>query len=276
LMAMSRWSEGSKDVGALTDFLVLRRNGGKWRTTRDTAFAVYALSDLARREKAPTQQGSFTVLINGKEVKKVKYSKGGLDVPALVFADGDFKAGKNVITVKRDGGGTGYWAATWDVFNQNDFIKGVGGDVKVARTYTLLGRPSAEKAAAPTEYGMPVESGVRVRVDVEITANKAVEFVMLEDLKPAGFEAVQTRSGPEVCGYACAHAELRTDRVAMFLTELKVGTTRLSYELRAEVPGRFSALPARVEAMYAPEVQATADEMRFEVRDAPTGGVATQ
>jgi uncharacterized protein YfaS (alpha-2-macroglobulin family) len=276
LMAMSRWGEGAKYVGPLTDFLVLRRNGGKWRTTRDTAFAIYALADLARREKAFAQQGSFTVTINGKQVKQLKYSKGGLDVPALVFTDADFKPGKNTVQVRRDGGGTGYWAGTWDVFNQNDFIKGVGGDVKVARTYTLLGKPSAEKSAAPTEYGMPVESGVRVRVDVEITANKAVEFVMIEDLKPAGFEAVQQRSGPEVCNYACAHAELRTDRVAMFLSELRVGTTRLSYELRAETPGKFSALPARAEAMYAPEIQATADEMRFEVRDAPTTGVAAQ
>ena len=33
--------------------------------------------------------------------------------------------------------------------------------------------------------------------------------------------------------------------------------------------------PTRVEAMYAPEIQATADEMRFEVRDEP-GGVAAQ
>jgi hypothetical protein len=126
LMAMSRWSEGAKYVGPLTDFLVLRRNGGKWRTTRDTAFAIYALADIAKREKATQQQGSFTVLINGKQVKQVKFSKGGLDVPALFFQDSDFSAGKNSVTIRRDGGGTGYWAATWDVFNQNDFIKGVG------------------------------------------------------------------------------------------------------------------------------------------------------
>mgnify|MGYP001012815808 FL=1 len=117
---------------------------------------------------------------------------------------------------------------------------------------------------------------MRVRVDLEVTANKAVEFVMVEDLKPAGFEAVLLKSGPEVCSHQCSHAELRTDRVAMFLTSLNVGTTKLSYELRAEVPGKFAALPARFEAMYAPELQATADEMRFEVTDVAERGVAAQ
>ena len=48
---------------------------------------------------------------------------------------------------------TGYYAATFDVFNQNDFIKGVGGDVVVTRTYTLLGKPvapSRARRAAPS------------------------------------------------------------------------------------------------------------------------------
>ncbi len=274
LMAMVQYDLKSPNVAALTDFLVLRRNGGKWRTTRDTAFAVYALAELAKQEKAHGAAGSFEVLVNGKSVKTLRYAKGGVDAPLVLrLADKDLVAGKNVVQLRRDGAGTGYFAATVDVFNMNDFIKGVGGDVKVKRTYTLLGRPSAEKAQAPTEYGMPVESGVRVRVDLELSANKAVEYVMVEDLKPAGFEAVELRSGPQVCNYACAHAELRTDRVALFVSALPVGTTKLSYELRAEVPGKFAALPARLEAMYAPELQATADEMRFEVRDAPEASV---
>jgi hypothetical protein len=277
LMAYARYDRSSPLIAPLTDFLVLRRNGGRWRNTRDTAFAIYALSDLARLEKAAQAGATFVVTINGKEVKRLRVEHGGLDLKeAMVFSDASFKAGKNVVQIARDGAGTGYWSGTFDVFNMNDFIKGVGGDVKLKRTYTLLGKPSAatDKTTLAGEYGMPVESGVRVRVDLELTANKAVEFVMVEDLKPAGFESVELRSGPQVCNNACAHAELRTDRVAMFVTAIPVGTTRLSYELRAEVPGRFAALPARMEAMYAPELQSTADEMRFEVRDEPSGVAA--
>ena len=276
LMAYVRYDLKSPLIGPLTDFLVLRRNGGRWRNTRDTAFAVYALADLARRENAATKSGVFVIMVNGKEVKRVAYNKGGLELTSpVVLGDSAFTSGKNTIQVKHDGAGTGYYGAIADVFNMNDFIKGIGGDVKIKRTYTMLGKPSTDRPAPTSaEYGMPVESGVRVRVDVEITANKAVEFVMVEDLKPAGFEAVQLQSGPAVCNYACAHAELRTDRVAMFLSQIPVGVTKVSYELRAEVPGRFAALPARVEAMYAPEITATADEMRFEVRDAPEGQVA--
>jgi hypothetical protein len=273
LMAVYRHDPASPWVKPLTDFLVLRRNGGKWRTTRDTAFSLYALSELASREKVAAASGSFTVHVNGREAARLRFSAGGMELSGpVVLTDAAFRPGNNTVVLRRDGAAvTGYYAATFDVYNRDENVKGVGGDVKVARTYTLLGRPAAaqERVSASTEYGMPVESGVRVRVELEVKANKAVEFLLIEDLKPAGFEAVALRSGPEICEHRCAHVELRSDRVAFFLSQLPVGTTKLSYELRAEVPGRFHALPARVEAMYAPELRATSDEMRMEVRDAP-------
>ncbi|MGC4123031.1 MAG: MG2 domain-containing protein [Myxococcales bacterium] len=273
LMAYHRYNPADPMVQKLTDFLVLRRNGNKWRSTRDSAFALYALADIALKEDATRSTGTITVLVNGAEAARLNYKGGGADLPgALVVGDDKFKVGENTVEVRRDGKGTGYWAATWDVYNQDENVKGVGGDVKITRRYTILGRPGAQKAQADMEYGMALDSGERVRVDVDVTANKAVEFVMIEDLKPAGMEAVLQKSGPEVCNYACAHAELRTDRVAMFLTELRVGTVHLSYELRAEVPGKFHGLPARFEAMYAPEIKATSDEIRLEIRDAPEPG----
>ena len=43
--------------------------------------------------------------------------------------------------------------------------------------------------------------------------------------------------------HACAHAELRTDQWRCF-SQIPVGTTKVSYELRAEVPGRSAAARA--------------------------------
>jgi uncharacterized protein YfaS (alpha-2-macroglobulin family) len=278
LMAVYRHDPNATLVKPLTDFLVLRRNGGKWHNTRDTAFALYALADIAMKEESSASNGTILVTVNGKEAARMPYKRGGLEMAGpIVLADSAFSPGENVVEVRRDGKGTGYWAAMFDVYNQDENVKGVGGDVKIARHYTIVGRPGAEKAASSMEYGMALESGERVRVDLDVSANKAVEFVMIEDLKPAGMETVLQKSGPEVCNHACAHAELRTDRVAMFMSDIRVGTTHLSYELRAEVPGKFHGLPARVEAMYAPEIKATSDEIRLEIRDAAQAdkGVAT-
>ena len=39
--------------------------------------------------------------------------------------------------------------------------------------------------------------------------------------------------------------------------------------MRAETPGRFSALPTKASAMYAPELRANSDELKLNIADAP-------
>jgi uncharacterized protein YfaS (alpha-2-macroglobulin family) len=45
------------------------------------------------------------------------------------------------------------------------------------------------------------------------------------------------------------------------------GRHSVSYRLRAEIPGFFSALPARAYAMYAPELKANSDEIKLIIKD---------
>ncbi|MBU1988332.1 MAG: hypothetical protein KKD94_02520 [Nanoarchaeota archaeon] len=45
------------------------------------------------------------------------------------------------------------------------------------------------------------------------------------------------------------------------------GIWEIRYDLRAEVPGHFHALPLLGEAMYVPEIRANGAEIRLEVID---------
>jgi hypothetical protein len=44
-----------------------------------------------------------------------------------------------------------------------------------------------------------------------------------------------------------------------FVRELARGKHSIAYRMRAEIPGRFSALPARAYALYAPELKGNSD-----------------
>jgi uncharacterized protein YfaS (alpha-2-macroglobulin family) len=61
--------------------------------------------------------------------------------------------------------------------------------------------------------------------------------------------------------------ELRDDRVSLFVARLARGRHSVSYRLRAEIPGRFSALPTRASAMYAPELKANSNELKLRISD---------
>ena len=64
------------------------------------------------------------------------------------------------------------------------------------------------------------------------------------------------------------HQELRERKVALFVDKLPQGIWELSYELRAEVPGEYHALPVLGSAMYVPEIRCNGDELRIAVREA--------
>ena len=146
--------------------------------------------------------------------------------------------------------------------------------------------------------GDVLKSGDRVEVVLEIEAKNNYEYLVFEDLKPAGLESVALRSGGPVYARQLksnavavagsnpkvqkvmeadpnrltgrtrwVHRELRDRKVAFFVDKLPQGFWELRYELRAETPGEFHALPLVGYAMYVPEIRCNSDEIRVSVAD---------
>jgi uncharacterized protein YfaS (alpha-2-macroglobulin family) len=147
----------------------------------------------------------------------------------------------------------------------------------------------------PLGEGGKAGSGERVEVALTIEAKSNYEYLVFEDLKPSGFEAVEVRSGAPVyarevkpsalkeapaASIAAApdpsfytgrtrwvYQELRDRKVALFIDKLPEGVWEIRYELRAEAPGTFHGLPVLAHAMYVPEIRANGAEVRLEVLD---------
>ena len=64
-----------------------------------------------------------------------------------------------------------------------------------------------------------------------------------------------------------AYMEVRDDRVCFYVRRLALGKHSVSYRMRAEIPGKFSALPAKASAMYAPELKGNSDEIKLSIQD---------
>ena len=59
--------------------------------------------------------------------------------------------------------------------------------------------------------------------------------------------------------------EPRDQTVDFFIRALPRGTHTLRYQLRAESPGSYKALPAEASAMYAPELRGNSEDIRLKV-----------
>jgi uncharacterized protein YfaS (alpha-2-macroglobulin family) len=121
----------------------------------------------------------------------------------------------------------------------------------------------------PLASGDELQSGDLIEVELFLESKNDYDYLVFEDLKPAGCEPVELRSSGREENGLWSQMELRDQKVAFFLPTLPQGTRALTYRLRAETPGRFHALPTNGYAMYAPEIRTLSDEFQLGVRDRP-------
>ncbi|HTN74751.1 MAG TPA: hypothetical protein VL096_05870, partial [Pirellulaceae bacterium] len=158
-----------------------------------------------------------------------------------------------------------------------------GLEIKVDRNYYLLkevdksikvagsrGQAADQKVLkyerVPLKNLDTLKSGDLVEIELVIDSKNDYEYILFEDMKAAGFEPVDVRSGYTNNGLG-AYMELRDERVALFVRALARGKHSIAYRMRAEIPGQFSALPTKASAMYAPELKGNSDEIKLKIED---------
>ena len=307
-----RWSDGGVEATAFalrallaidptnklieptTNWLIKNRRGAQWSNTRDTAIAVLTMNDYLRVSGELNTDTEYELQVNGQAVATKKLTAAdALSAPSQFAIKHELlKDGANEIRIARKGGKSPlYFAANAQFFSREENIKAAGNEIFVKREYyKLVGRPTLLKGYVYDKVklteGETVNSGDRIETILTIEAKNNYEYLLFEDLKPAGFEAVQIRSGQPLYAQQLTEAEisanrppatnhrsryvyqeLRDRKVAMFIDHLPEGVWQIRYEMRAETPGNFHALPVLGQAMYVPEIRCNGEEMRVVVED---------
>ncbi len=307
-----RWSEGGVEATAfaltalltvepesdliepVVNWLVKNRRGAQWNSTRDTAIVVLALTGYLERSGELDAQLAYEVTVNGREVARQRVEPADvLRAPSRFTVDpGLLRDGRNQIRIRRTAeDGALYFAVETRFFSLEEPVTPAGNELFVRRSYfrrvpqpTLLKGPVWDNRSLGD--GGTVTSGERVEVVLTLESKNHLEYLVFEDLKPAGLEAVEVRSGGALFARELkrgaherdpaareeqdytgrtrwVHRELRDRKLALFVDKLPEGVWEIRYELRAETPGRFHALPLLGQAMYVPEIRANGAELRL-------------
>jgi len=264
-----------------------RRNGYYWRSTRDTTMCIAAMSDfvVASGEGKP----DFTLTLdfdNGASVKKVKISKDNFFTydNRFVLEGVALGGGKHTLKVTKEGPGALYFNTYLRYFTKEEHITAAGHELKVDRSYFKLvqipyevevegseGQKIREKRLryerVPVKDGDTVKSGDVVQVELKVTSDNDYTYLCFEDMKPAGCEPTEVRSGGKGQEGFWSYMELRDEKVVFFVNTLGQGDHLLRYRLRAEIPGVFHALPTTLYGMYVPELRANSEEHLIKIVD---------
>lgn len=285
IMALARSDPKNATLPNAVRWLMVARKEGHWETTQETAWSVLGLTEFMAGTGELNANYTYQVTLNGTSIGSGSVDKTNVDQDKLltISIKNIVSDQANKLMITRDGAnGQLYYSAYLNYYLPTDKIQPLNRGIIVGRQYLAVDQQTLN----PTNNVVTAANlGDYVQVKLTLIAPNDLNYLILEDPLPAGFEAVDTTlktssaaaTGPEFQKQLSsaqpqpvsendydrfykpywtywAHSEIRDDRVAMFATHLGRGTYEYTYLMRASVSGQFRALPARAWEMYFPEV----------------------
>jgi alpha-2-macroglobulin len=278
LKALSQINSGSYLLPKAARWLVKnRQNGYYWLSTKETAFAIYGLTDYLKVSKELSPDYTFEVYLNGVKVagQHVGTNDSVNAETVTVWKKGGEIGPANQIRIVKHGNGALYVSSALEYFTADENVAAQSaGGLKITREYLRLRVSEDEKGKASWKVEAlngELRSGDMIVVRLRLTGPRA-QYVMIEDPIPAGAEQVARVSGIYLnysLGQWCdwySNREFRDNRTAIFMNYFD-GDATLQYAMRVEVPGEFKVAPARAELMYQPTVQSNTANDRLRILD---------
>ncbi len=270
----------------LANYLVTNIRNSPWRnSTRAIGAVVRSLARciVATAESKPDM--TVRVMLDGKEVKSWRITSDNVWDGEFVFSAGPeiMTTGDHELKLSMDGTGVLYVNTRLNYFTMEDVIEPAGLEMKIKRNYYRL-TPSTEDYLAAGVSGSVqqlkrdkykrtllkdgdfLRAGELVEVELISTAKNDYDYVCFADSMPAGFEFVEPVSGYSWQWGAPIYREYRERGAKFYLRSMARGDTNVFYQIRAQLNGRFTSLPAIGSGLYAPELKCNSTLFTFEIR----------
>ena len=105
-----------------------------------------------------------------------------------------------------------------------------------------------------------------MRVQLTLVAKRNLEYVSIDDERPACFEPVEQLPGYVWGGGLGFYRENLDASTRLFIGYLPQGTYHLTYDMTASLAGSFISGIATLQSQYAPELTAHSGAARIEVK----------
>ena len=215
LKLLSRTDPAGKKASGLVKYLLNnRKHATYWNSTRDTAVIVEAFADYLAASGEAAPDLTLDIFFNDRKVKTVRINAQNLFTfdNRWVLEGKQISSGSHTLTLKKSGRGPVYFNAYLDYFSLEDFITKEGLEIKVQRRVfrlteidkkikdvgsrgQVINRRVEKYERQQLENWATVKSGELVEIELIIDSKNDYEYLVFEDMKAAGFEPVEVRSG---------------------------------------------------------------------------------
>jgi hypothetical protein len=273
----------------LKTWLLKQKQTQSWPTTKATADACYALllngTDWLNAERSIRirlgdktitwpEEGDANAIGNYKKVFDgpfVNPSMGNIDVTLRTLPDRE-AMGSSVGGPGSPVGGSPAWGAVyWQYFDNMDRITPPGdakAPLKLVKKLFIERNTDRGPVLEPLAENGTLKVGDKVRVRIELQADRDLEYVHMKDMRAACMEPTNVLSQYKWQGGLGYYESTKDASTDFFFSTLHRGTYVFEYSLFTGQAGNFSNGVTSIECMYAPEFAFHSEGIRVNVEAA--------
>ena len=266
-------------IDDLKTWLLKQKQTQNWKTTKATAEACYALllngNNWLSEEKGITiQLGNTTIKSTDQKTESgTGYFKQTIPAEKVQPGMGNITITETPSTVPPLGGGGGlggfggFGSVYWQYFEDLDKISSSETPLKLVKKLFIEKNSETGPVLLALNDGDELHIGDKVKVRIELRADRDMEYIHMKDMRAACMEPVNVISEykwQDGLGYYESTKDASTN---FFFSWLPRGTYVFEYPLFVTHAGNFSNGITTIQCMYAPEFTSHSEGIRINVAE---------
>ncbi len=241
------------EIDELRVWLLKQKQTTRWKSTKATASAIYAL--LIHPDTWLKSVGIVSVKLGGQEViGSSTATEAGTGYAKKSWQGQDIQQNWSTITVANPNAHVAWGSVYWQYWEDIDKVKSAvdHNPLKVTRSLLIATEGDRGSVTKPAE-GRKLKVGDRLIVRLTVESDRTMEFVHLKDLRASGFEPMDVLSGYKWMGGLGYYQSTKDLATHFFIDYLPRGKYVIEYPVTVAQAGQYSEGMATLQCMYAPE-----------------------
>ncbi|TCP22102.1 alpha-2-macroglobulin family protein [Tenacibaculum skagerrakense] len=265
--AFSEIENDTKTIDDLKVWLLKNKQVSRWKTTKATSEAVYALllqgSDwLASNELVTIKMGDKTIDPTQLENSKVEAGTGYFKTS---WNGSEISSDKATVTLTKKDKGIVWGGLYWQYFEDLDKITSAKTPLQLSKKlFKKVNSDTGKKLLAVSDIELEVGDLVTVRIELKV--DRDMEFIHMKDMRASAFEPIDVISQykwQDGLGYYQSTKDAATN---FFFDRVRKGVYVFEYDVRVNNKGNFSNGITTIQSMYAPEFSSHSEGVRVKVK----------
>ncbi len=258
-------------VNDLKTWLLKQKQTQQWPTTKATAEACYALllneSDWLAEEKEVVINVGNTVIksTDQKAEAGTGYFKKRIEGDKIKPEMGNIKVEVKPVGNQPINQSTSWGGIYWQYFEDLDKITSAETPLKLVKKLYVEKNSDKGPILQPIKDGDEIKVGEKIKVRIELRADRDMEYVHMKDLRAACMEPTNVISQYKYQGGLGYYETTKDASTNFFFGWLPKGTYVFEYPMFVTHSGNFSNGITTIQCMYAPEFTSHSEGVRVSV-----------